>query len=535
MAGSIAEQIRDMLRAFSGNLPKQRPVRVRPGGDALSPFGHQMVVEPTPLIQAFVDRFDDTRIWQQTLEGSATITARINGGGDLNITTAANDRAVLRTRRRANYKPGQGNLYRYTATFDTPVANSEQLAGPLHEEGGFAVGYNGTRFGCLHRYGRRLEIQGLQITVAAGGAETATVTLEGNATNVSLTGGGTVQDDAREIANESPYTGATYQWDAIAINDTVYFLRRRYGDATGTMSYSSTGTSAGTFTEEQQGADGTEEWVYQEDFNLDAMLDPAASDTPGSFRPRSGMILNPLLGQIYEWRVPYLGYGGPTLYIHDPMEHRAWPVHHIPWNNTEGPEPTVIDPRFPLAYELESQGSTTAMTLTGVSVYAARCGKDEATGPPDSASGTHTAGVTETPIISVQCSIVEGVEGATVRRINRRGLEVDRLLISNGGSKLVRVRVYEHGSPTVPPSALTGYTFTQFLNGSYVLFDTASTAFNTGGSTVKLIAQFAVRKDSTISIPYFETLERGEVLTITTQTDSSTSPVTITVFTRERA
>lgn len=59
--------------------------------------------------------------------------------------------AFIRSNRSVIYAPGIGAKVDFTAIFDTPVANSQQLQGVINAEDGWAFGYDGTQFGILKR------------------------------------------------------------------------------------------------------------------------------------------------------------------------------------------------------------------------------------------------------------------------------------------------------------------------------------------------------------------------------------------------
>ena len=65
--------------------------------------------------------------------------------------TNASGHAVIRTRRALVYTPGIGALARFTAIFDTPVENSQQLIGVGNNTDGWFFGYDGLQFGILRR------------------------------------------------------------------------------------------------------------------------------------------------------------------------------------------------------------------------------------------------------------------------------------------------------------------------------------------------------------------------------------------------
>ena len=134
---------------------------------AVDPFGSMAVSNITPIIQAYLEHADDTRIWNQYLAAGGTVSIA-NGHADLDIGTTVGAYSVVQTKKAVSYQPGESVFCRFTAQFDTPVALSTQIAGPYSAEDGYGFGYDGTDFGTLHRVGRKLEIQALTVTGAAG-------------------------------------------------------------------------------------------------------------------------------------------------------------------------------------------------------------------------------------------------------------------------------------------------------------------------------------------------------------------------------
>ena len=65
--------------------------------------------------------------------------------------TAVNGVAFIRSNRSLTYSPGIGAIARFTAVFDTPVADSLQLIGVGNNSDGWFFGYNGLKFGIMKR------------------------------------------------------------------------------------------------------------------------------------------------------------------------------------------------------------------------------------------------------------------------------------------------------------------------------------------------------------------------------------------------
>lgn len=69
----------------------------------------------------------------------------------LESNTDPNGSAIMHSKLSVTYTPGVGTLVRFTAVFDTPQADSQQLMGIGDNLDGWFFGYNGTQFGILKR------------------------------------------------------------------------------------------------------------------------------------------------------------------------------------------------------------------------------------------------------------------------------------------------------------------------------------------------------------------------------------------------
>ena len=85
--------------------------------------------------------------------------------------------AALQSFRSITYREGQGASVRFAAKYATGVASSWVGCGMISIGDEIAFGYNGEAFGTWHRHGGLAEVQTLTVTGAAGGAESATLTL----------------------------------------------------------------------------------------------------------------------------------------------------------------------------------------------------------------------------------------------------------------------------------------------------------------------------------------------------------------------
>lgn len=488
--------------------------QVRTFGD--SAFGYAVAASLVTEVSAFLERVEDDRVWKQfkTLTGSVAVA---NGGATLSTGTTQFAYMTAQTVQQQSYEPGKGIRALWTAAFpDGPVSGAFQAAGPFHGESGFAVGYppDGSGFSFLFRRGRRYEIQALQITAAASGAETVTVTLNGTVHAVPVTAG-TVQQNAKEIAEfSSGYTdsGGFVPYDVYSLDDTVYFIRQADGAVVGSYTISSTGTLTGSYTQFQAGESGTQTWVEKSDWSID----PCDGGGP------SGITLDPSSMTVYGITWGWLGALGCMLWVQDPNDQEMIPVHYQPWGGTsDAVEPTVEDPRYPIIYAVASLGSTTNVRVRGGSCFLAQEGDERVFGPAFATTVTSgSIGTTEIPIVSAMTAPVDLRRGG----FNRRVGTLEDLVASNVGSKDAIVRVY-----VGEQANLVGSVFQSSDPDSIAWLDTSATAV-TGTldqiSSVNVPAGQAVR----VWTPKGgRKLYRGQVLIVTAQTTASTTTIAVSI------
>jgi hypothetical protein len=88
----------------------------------------------------------------RSIEINGGTVTHVDNFGVVSTGTAANGVAFIRTEGFLTYTPGIGAVARFTAIFDTPAENSQQLIGVIDNFNGWAFGYNGLDFGILRRY-----------------------------------------------------------------------------------------------------------------------------------------------------------------------------------------------------------------------------------------------------------------------------------------------------------------------------------------------------------------------------------------------
>jgi hypothetical protein len=343
---------------------------------------------PVTQIDAVYGIRDITDTISTTSNGGTTAQNDATTGFEWVCTTSTNaaGSASLATRRAVRYRAGFGSLYRFTARFSSPKANSFQFAGCGNIGCALGFGYNGTEFGILYRNSGRAEIRRLTVSVGAGGAETATVTLNGVAFTVNLTAG-TAKHAAFQIASAT-FAG----WSVSHNGATVTFVATTSGVRSGTYSFSSTGTAAGTIAQVRSGGAYTDTWIPQSQWNIDKM----------DGRGPSGLTLDQTKGNVFEIQHQYLGYGMMSF----ALENSGWgvfqEVHRIE-NANKVSGPTLINPIMRLFYEATNLGNTSSLAVYGASAAGFVEGNNGHPRNPDGHGNSKTGvGTTFTNILSIR-------------------------------------------------------------------------------------------------------------------------------------
>lgn len=464
----------------------------------LSGFGEVEVVNPvTTGSTDFIYGLNTTQVFTRQYAG-ATVSS---SNGEVVLASGTTSGAYGRCALLPNitYHPGQGTLFRGTARFDTPRANTRQLFGSTSLTGGYQFGYIGTTFGILHIDGGVVEVQALTVTVAPAAPGNVTITLDaGTPVNVPVTASGNTSITAYEISR-GDFSQASGGWNAVSSNNIVYFTRRIAGAAgASTFNAGATGTVAG-FNIITTGAAATETFYPQSEWNID-----------------KATWFDPSKGNVFQVRFQYLGYGNAFFGIEDASTGQFTPVHMI--QNAGKRTATVMrNPNGFLLWEVQNNGSATGVTLRGASAASFLEGEERYFGQERAAAATKSIGAaTETAVLSIRTANVFNNIFST------KQLFPLRISAAADGTKNVTVNVYKG-------AVLTAAQFVPVNVGSCALKDSASTAVTT--TSAVLLYSFALSKtgQDTIDLSAFNSfLSLGEILTVTA-TSANASDVTITL------
>jgi hypothetical protein len=472
----------------------------------LSGFGELEVVSPEPTSQvAFIYTLNPLLVTTQTYGAGAAVTLD-SGEAVLVSGTATDGYARLISKKVAKYRAGQATMAKWTARFPGGgFAGNRRMAGLYNIEAGYQVGYDGTTFGILYTETATCEIQTLTLSVKAGSATNVTVTLDGGTpVVVPVTNGANTSVTAAEIAAAN-YSQAAGGWDAAAVGNVVYFVRRTAGTAGASTFAPGTSGAVGAFAILTTGVAATEQFIPQTAWNTDKF------DGTGP----SGQTIDPTKGNVYGVQFQYLGYGDAFFYIVNGNTGRPQLVHII--RNANARTSTVLrNPNLYLMWESKNTGTGTSRETRGASGGAFVEGKVTFLGAQFGVVGSKTAGAgAETPILTLR--------GSTTYN-NRRSsaqIQIDRFSVACDGTKTVDFRVYKNATLTAPQF--------QRVNASTSAgdYDSAATAA-TGGTQVYAfsVAKTGNITESVTDLALF--LQAGDTLTITA-TSANASDVSATI------
>jgi hypothetical protein len=103
---------------------------------------------------------------------------------------------------------------------------------------------------------------------------------------------------------------------------------------------------------------GTDTWVAQTAWNVDKM------DGTGP----SGQTLDQTKGNVYQVQFQFLGFGAIVFSVEDASNGRITIVHKIQYPNTNT-QPSVENPSFPLAVEVENTTNNTSISVQSASMF----------------------------------------------------------------------------------------------------------------------------------------------------------------------
>ena len=283
-------------------------------------------------------------------KGSATATAEMNGNLKLSTGTANHSVAWFRSKRMANYEPGEGMEIRFSAAFDENATDSSfQYVGYGDQENGIFMGYRGSTPGVLHRHSGVSSLDVLTITHGATISGTVIVTIDGSPHAVSVLGGDSVGEVVAKIANV--YSGFVTHSKV----DMIEYYSIEAGPTNGIFLFNGGATGVtGSFAHLQTGMPVTENWTPRTAWNIDK--------ADGSFKLP---VLDFTKGNVFSITFQWLGYGIITFKIENPLSGRFETVHLITYASTHR-VPYMGQSSHPISFITGNGTSGQAITiLTG--------------------------------------------------------------------------------------------------------------------------------------------------------------------------
>lgn len=324
-------------------------------------FGEFITAELTPILQYdFV--YGEPENWETLSATGGSVTFSDNMTV-CQTGLSVGGYGVSRTQRSQIYRPGEANVFRFTAAFDSANANalSRQSAGPFNLTDAMAFGYNGTEFGVLYEHNGHAEIQVLTVSAGASGNETLTITIAGTEYTVPVTSG-SADYNSHEI--EQSLIAQVSGWRFDHIDNTVVCQCEAASAQTNDFTLvneTGGGTCAGSFTQTIAGQATTKDWYNQSEWKGENL----------------GFDFDPSKINIYEIDFGYLGSAGIRYWIMNPhtLEFR---LAHFQSLSNALTKPIFFSPSMRVGWVAASLGSSGKnITVKGASLLAAVVGKRE--------------------------------------------------------------------------------------------------------------------------------------------------------------
>ena len=323
---------------------------------------------------------------QVSLLATGTSSAGATGGEFFATSgTGAFDVGAIFSKGQIIPRHGQGSLFRFSARFDAGLADARSTVGGATASDAVVFGYEGVEFGVFYTHDGAVVVYELEITGAAGGAENATITIDGTGYTVPLTAG-TVQHNAFEIAESLNSQVALYNFSQ---NDDVVVLRSLFAaPETGAFTFSSS-TATGTFTQTAAGVEPTREFTAQADWNQNTKPD-----------------LDPTKTNYYSIRHN----GDIEYYVQDEATSEDVLVHREGLPNTLS-RPIFGNASFRMVWSISNLGNTTPLSVMGAHGSAFIEGFKKIRLPTHSAESDATSvGITLINIATIRNRIVFGTK-----------------------------------------------------------------------------------------------------------------------------
>lgn len=387
------------------------------------------------------------------LAGSGTASVDGNLFKCTSGTTLA-DFGVIRSFRSLNYKTGQGAQIRFSGYFESPQALTWSAMGGFNIGDELSFGYNGLNFGVWHRYGGGAEVRTITITGAAGGSESAALTLNDVLYTIPLTAG-TTAFNAFQIANYLN-SNAT-ELEAEQVGSTIVIDYLSDGPKSNTYSFTSS-TATATIAQNKAGITKTSDHVAIDDFN---------GTVPSSFSPLNGN----------NYLITYSnGFGDIEFYIQDSTTGEYKKVHVIRWANNFTTT-NLTNPSLRVGCYATSIGATSPTTVAMAYIAGFVLGKTLNTRNPRAFNNTKNIGTTSTNILAIRNSRTFNY------RANQVEIEPELITMANDGNKTAIFDIRTNatiGGTTNFTSVGNNLISAYDINGTTISGGTLLASFNVG-------------------------------------------------------
>ena len=343
----------------------------------------------------------------------------------------------------------------------------------------------------------------MTVSTKSSTAENITITLDGDAdATVAVTNGADATVTANEIAAHD-YSDVGTGWTARAVGNKVEFKSWDGATHSGTFSLSGASTAVGTFAQNVVGAAPSETWIPQASWN-----GPDKFDGTGL----TGVTLDPTMGNVYQIKYQWLGYGLMTFYVEDPDDGELHLVHAIEYANANT-TPSIGDPSLSLMAHARNAANTSDVVVKTASMAAFIEGKVDFVGVRRGKRNTKTT-VTSAllPILSIrQGQHYNGKAVQTFCKLMRMAVAVEH-------TKPITIAIIENG-------VLTGASWSAIDSAvSSMEFDTSATAVTGGQETFAIPLGKSSSDVLTFTDDYFAyNVRPGKTLTFAAIANSGTN------------
>lgn len=493
----------------------------------VSAFGEVMTSKLTHVLQidnVFGD-FNNQIFEKYEFDGAnlgRSIVYSSNAMVSVESSTAGRSYSTSQSKRDIIARPGQGMDIRFAGMFpEGGINNTYQLMGFGNNYDATYIGYSGSNFGIIQRSWGKPEIYKLSVTQAATANANCTLTLNSVAFTIPLTvaGAGSCNFTAFEIAKNAPLyhpTSNEILWFAQNIENDVYFAAFAAEPRAGTYSFAAGTTGAlASGNRIATGSNYTETFTPQSSFIMDKL------DGTG----RSGFLLNPTKGNIYDIQYEWFGFGAYIFSVQDTTG-RLIPFHKISHENTLD-RPQVGIPHGKLFFRSEVKSGVTAAKKPKVNYVCANIGIEGDVirlSPKFSiANKVPLLGISENVILTLRGRI----EYSQDPNVSEAYISNISLAVTTGQSA-VRFRVYLN--PTLSPTpSNTDFPVYKYVDANNSSMTYSTTPLSISGGTI--LTQYVVTSNFGLNLSSKDfndiIISESDTLVITAEGENNTVDVTI--------